>query len=103
MYPEGVPGEVLEATAGKLGASLAECRNLTVDARVKGAARSVAVRKAAAVDAYADIARFIREMKDSGLTLRAIAHRLDAEGHTTRRGKPWNPTQISRVLERFGG
>jgi hypothetical protein len=103
MYPNGVPKEVVKATAGKLGASLPQCRNLTSDARVKGAARSVAVRKAAEIDAYADIAPFIRELKGSGLTLWAIAHRLDAEGHTTRRGRPWNPTQISRVLERFGG
>jgi DNA invertase Pin-like site-specific DNA recombinase len=103
MYPNGVPKEVVAATAGKLGASLPQCRNLTPDARIKGTARSVAVRKAAAIDAYADIAPFIRELKGSGLTLWAIAHRLDAEGHTTRWGRPWNPTQISRVLERFGG
>jgi DNA invertase Pin-like site-specific DNA recombinase len=103
MYPDGVPSKVVKATAGKLGASLPQCRNLTSDARVKGAARSVAVRKSQAIDAYADIAPFIRELKDLGLTLWAIAHRLDAEGHTTRRGRPWNPTQISRVLERFGG
>jgi DNA invertase Pin-like site-specific DNA recombinase len=103
MYPNGVPKEVVKATAGKLGASLPQCRNLTPDARVKGVARSVTVRKTAAIDAYADIAPFIRELKGSGLTLWAIAHRLDAEGHTTRRGKPWNPTQISRVLERLGG
>jgi hypothetical protein len=39
-------------------------------------------------------------MKAEGLSLRAIAERLNAEGHTTRRGKPWNPVQVTRVLER---
>jgi DNA invertase Pin-like site-specific DNA recombinase len=101
MYPDGVPSEVVAATAGKLGASLPQCRNLTPEARAKGVSRSVAARKAQAIDAYADLTPFIRELHDSGLTLRAIAARLDAEGHTTRRGKPWSPTQVSRVLERF--
>jgi hypothetical protein len=32
--------------------------------------------------------------------LRAIAGRLNEEGHTTRQGKPWNQVQVSRVLER---
>lgn len=103
MYPDGVPSEVVETTAGKLGASLPQCRNLTVDARTKGTAKSIAVRKAAANDAYADLAPFIRELHDAGLTLQAIADRLAGEGHTTRRGKAWNPTQVGRVLERFGG
>jgi DNA invertase Pin-like site-specific DNA recombinase len=30
------------------------------------------------------------------------AYRLSAEGHTTRRGLPWNPVQVARVLERAG-
>ena len=33
MYPDGVPPEVIEATAGKLGAELPQCRNLTAEAR----------------------------------------------------------------------
>ena len=35
-----------------------------------------------------------------GLTLDGIAGKLNAEGHTTRKGKTWNPVQVSRVLER---
>jgi len=34
------------------------------------------------------------------MTLAAIADKLNAEGHTTRRGRPWNPVQVARVLER---
>ena len=36
--------------------------------------------------------------KAEGLSLRAIAAKLNAEGHTTRRGRPWNPVQVARVL-----
>ncbi|MBV8075493.1 MAG: recombinase family protein [Planctomycetaceae bacterium] len=35
----------------------------------------------------------------AGLSLRAIAARLDAAGHTTRGGKAWNPVQVTRVLK----
>ena len=30
----------------------------------------------------------------------AIAARLNEQGHRTRRDRPWNPTQVRRVLER---
>ena len=39
-------------------------------------------------------------LRGEGHSLQAIAAKLNAEGHTTRRGKPWNPVQVSRVLER---
>jgi len=32
------------------------------------------------------------------MTLEGIAGKLNNEGHTTRRGKPWNAVQVSRVL-----
>jgi hypothetical protein len=34
------------------------------------------------------------------MTLQAIANELNKQGHTTRRGKPWNPVQVARMLER---
>ena len=42
----------------------------------------------------------MKQWRVEGLTLQAIAGKLNAEGHTTRRGKPWNPVQVSRVLDR---
>jgi hypothetical protein len=42
------------------------------------------------------------ELRAEGLSLRAIAARLNAEGHTTRRGKLWNQVQVARVLARAG-
>ena len=37
-----------------------------------------------------------------GLSLQAIADKLNAEGHTTRRGRPWNPMQVKCILDRSG-
>jgi DNA invertase Pin-like site-specific DNA recombinase len=53
-----------------------------------------------AEEAYADLMPSVRTMKAEGLSLRDMADKLNAEGHTTRRGKPWNPVQVARVLER---
>lgn len=100
LYPDGVPPEVVEATAGKLGASLPQCRSLTPDGRARGQVRSAKVRAAAAAEAYADLAEYMQELRSGGGSLRAIADRLNADGHTTRRGRPWNPTQVKRVLDR---
>ncbi len=41
-------------------------------------------------------------LRAEGLSLRAIADRLNADGHTTRRGAAWNPMQVARVLDRAG-
>jgi DNA invertase Pin-like site-specific DNA recombinase len=101
MYPDGVPAAIAEATSGKLGASLPQCRNLTHEGRNKGLARSASVRRAKAVEAYADLAEYMQELRSESLTLLAIAEKLNEDGHTTRRGKPWNPTQVMRVLGRL--
>ena len=64
-----------------------------------GAKASAEVRSKAAMDAYADLVPVIDAYKAEGLSLREIAARLNAEGHTTRRGKLWNPVQVARVLK----
>ena len=51
-------------------------------------------------EAYTDLQPIMKEMRDKGLSLQAIAEELNTQGHTTRRGMPWNPMQVSRVLER---
>jgi DNA invertase Pin-like site-specific DNA recombinase len=101
LYPDGVPAAIVEATAGKLGASLPQCRNLTTEGRAKGLARSAKVRKAKALDAYSDITEYMQHLRGCLLTYSAIAEHLNADGHTTRRGKPWNPVQVMRVLKRL--
>ena len=56
--------------------------------------------KQRADEAYEDIQADILARRKQGLTLQAIADRLNAEGHTTRRQTPWNKVQVKRVLER---
>ena len=89
-----------KARGGKLGAELPQCRNLTAESRAKGIRMAGDASRRAAEEAYSDLIPTVQAMKAEGLSLRAIAERLNAEGHTTRRGKPWNQVQVSRVLER---
>lgn len=101
LYPDGVPAEVVASTAGKLGASLPQCRNLTPEGRAGGVVASAAKRKAAAVDAVADLAPLVLELRVAGRTLQQIADQFNEDGHTTRLGKQWSPTQVLRVLRQF--
>ena len=44
----------------------------------------------------------VTELRAKGQSLQAIADDLNNQGHTTRRGKAWNPMQVRRVLKRIG-
>lgn len=89
-----------KARGGKLGGSRPECRNLTLEARQRGAkAAGEAIRRNAS-EAYTDLVPVVRDLRDKGLSQNAIAVELNAQGHTTRRGKPWNQVQVMRVLNR---
>lgn len=77
-----------------LGGANPACRNLTQDAARKGAD---AVR-AAASEFNGALQAKVHGMKTGGMSLRAIAAALNAEGLTTRKGSAWNPMQVSRVL-----
>jgi len=76
------------------GVNLGTARNLTNDARRKGAATN----KAKATAENAAIMPAIVAARAEGLSLSAIAARLNAEGYTTRRGCEWNPVRVSQVL-----
>ena len=65
--------------------------------KARGVAAKVKQEKAA--EAYTDLLPSMEAAKAEGLSLRAIAAKLNSDGHTTRRGKPWNPVQVARVLE----
>src|SRR5512132_896238 len=56
---------------------------------VKGRERAREARRAEADAAYADLTPTSAELRAEGLSLRQGAARLDAEGHTSRRGEPW--------------
>ena len=87
-----------KARGGKLGASLPQCRKLTLAARKRGAQRAGEVNKQRAVGAYCDVVPLLRELAGKGESLRALAGKLNSMGHTTRRGRPWNAVQVMRVL-----
>jgi len=57
-------------------------------------------RVEAAKEAYSDLVPLVAALHTEGLSLRAIAGKLNPQGHTTRRGKKWNPVQVARVLLR---
>ena len=89
-----------KARGGKLGGELPQCRNLTPESVARGRQKSAEARSKAAAEAYDDLRPTLAEMRGKGLSLRKIADELNIQGHTTRRGKPWNPVQVARVLER---
>ncbi len=100
-YPNGVPEEIASERAGRLGAALPENHRFTLEDSHKGVEASKRAIAKAAHDAYADIAPEILALRKSGLSLRAIAGRLNAEGHITRTGKAYSAVQVARVLRRF--
>ena len=67
---------------------------------VKGRRVAKAAVKQAAREAYIDLVPIMTDLQQQGLTLRAIAERLNDMGHTTRRGKCWNASQVMRVIDR---
>jgi DNA invertase Pin-like site-specific DNA recombinase len=76
------------------------------DRRLQGALNgtkaAAEARSKAAAEAYSDIVKPIQEMRNQGLTLQAIADKLNSEGQQTREGKPFGPVQISRILNKAG-
>jgi DNA invertase Pin-like site-specific DNA recombinase len=75
-----------------------EDRRLEGLRKARSVGAGVITRKAR--EAYADLVPAMARMKGEGLSLREIAGKLNGDGHTTRRGRAWNPVQVARVLER---
>lgn len=97
---ENWPQWEIDRVAGKLGAALVGC-HLTEEDRAKGRARMAANALREANEAYEDLAPEMKSWKDSGLTLRAIADRLNERGERTRNDAAWTQTQVKRVLDRL--
>lgn len=91
---------VAKARGVKLGGHRDNAHVLTDADRAKGGQRAAETHKAAVASAYADLMPAIVQMRNEGLSLRAIADRLNTEGHTTRTGKPWSQVQVKRLLDR---
>ena len=91
-----------KARGGRLGASLPQCRNLTAAARAKGHERGIAGGQAARAAQAAAVGPEVLELHAAGRSLREIAAELNGRGYVTRRGKPWHPTAVLRLLNRAG-
>jgi DNA invertase Pin-like site-specific DNA recombinase len=94
--------QAYKARGGKLGAELPQCRNLTQEARQKGAKNAGEAVHKAAQEVYADLLPSMKAWRAEGMTLDGIAAKLNADGHTTRRGKPWTAGTAYSVLNRAG-
>jgi Recombinase len=70
------------------------------EGRVKGTKTGNRLQVKQAVAEYADLLPSMRELKSEGLSLRAIANRLNTDRHTTRTGTAWSQVQVMRVLHR---
>jgi DNA invertase Pin-like site-specific DNA recombinase len=81
-----------------LGAARPGHPQLTDEARAKGRGVASKAITAGAIEAYSDLRPTIDGLRAQGLSFGAIAKRLNSERHTTRRGLPWNPVQVRRVL-----
>lgn len=82
------------AAAKARGKVLGKPENLTHAAQVKGAQANAQ----AAQEAHKQARALAVALKGQGLSLRAIADRLEAAGHTPRRGGKWQAVQVSRLL-----
>ena len=84
---------------GVLGARPGQSPLTDADRR-KGSLKANKNSVASAIDVYADLLPIMKSARSEGLTLKAIADRLNSQGHTTRSGTAWKPTQVMRALDR---
>lgn len=93
-----------KARGAKLGSARPGHWDGREDKRLAGLKRArqaaVATIKENAQQAYADLFGVVKARHVDGQTLQAIANELNEQGHLTRRGKPWGPVQVMRVLRR---
>lgn len=96
--------QAAKARGAKLGSARPGHWDGREAARLKGSAKgakaAAAVHRVAANEAYADLLPLMQRLRSEEQTLQQIADTLNSEGHTTRRGKPWNHVQVKRVLDR---
>jgi DNA invertase Pin-like site-specific DNA recombinase len=95
---------VLKRQGVPLGASRPESRNLTREARRRGAEASAGLSKARAIKEQEDITAIAARKKAEGLSLRRIADHLNSTvpPTPTRQGKRWSAGLVKRLLNRAG-
>ncbi len=92
--------QAAKARGVRLGAHNPAVPHLTADAIRKGAPLGALAGRTKAVREYADLQPTIAALHAQGLSLRAIAAALNADGHKTRNGANWSASQVYRVLQR---
>lgn len=89
-----------KARGGVLGPATYQNRDewekKAVAARQLGTARNVELSR----EAYHEVLPLAQELRHDGLSLAAIASRLNAEDFKTRTGRAWNKSQVKRILDR---
>jgi DNA invertase Pin-like site-specific DNA recombinase len=83
-----------------LGAHNPKVPVLTVLARKKGQRIGAQANRRRAVEAYEDLQPHMTDLRKQGHSFRAIAQRLNEDGHKTRSECTWTATQVMRVLRR---
>lgn len=96
-----------EATAERTASALAHLRDsgVRLGGECLGWRRTPEVdthgrRVTTEIDAEAVTVRRLRDLRASGLSLRAVAKTLAEEGHATKRGGDWRPATVRKVLMR---
>jgi DNA invertase Pin-like site-specific DNA recombinase len=89
-----------KARGVKLGTHNPAVPVLTPEARCKGQRLGSVANRRRAVEIYEDLAPFVADLRSTGFSLRQIAQRLNAEGHSTRNDRPWSAPQVLRLLQR---
>jgi DNA invertase Pin-like site-specific DNA recombinase len=81
-----------------LGAQNPASRNLTAESTARGRAAGQAANRAKAIAGSADVLPTIVALREQGLSLRAVAERLDVE--YPREAGSWQAVQVKRILDR---
>lgn len=84
------------AAARARGVALGMPDNLDHQARRRGAR----VQREHAVTAYAHLVHRVLNLKQRGMSYRAIAAALNADGEVTREGRPFAPQIVKRIFDR---
>jgi len=74
-----------------------------LEGAVKGSKAAGKIISEKARSEYADLFPLIRGWREEGLSLAAIAERLNQEGHKTRRGAKFAAVHVMRILKRADG
>ncbi len=82
------------------GKSLKPTYPLSAENRRKGQAAAAIANRQRARDECADLLPILRSVARSGSSLQTIADRLNALGHTNRRGNPWSKSNVHKLFER---